>query len=675
MPQSPLTPRERLEQLKQQISEHNHRYYVLDAPEVPDAEYDRLMLELQAIEALHPDWITPDSPSQRVGAAPLLAFEPVTHFRPMLSLDNVFNGDDFIAFDKRIRDRLGSDEEIEYACEPKYDGIAVSLVYVDGQLQRGATRGDGSVGENITQNVRTIRSIPLSLRGSDHPQTLEVRGEIYISKAGFEQLNQRAREEGGKGFVNPRNAAAGSLRQLDSSITRTRPLQMCAYGVGLVEGATLPPRHTEILEQLREWGFAISPEVRAVQGPQACLAAYEALAQKRLQLPFDIDGVVFKVNSLALQDRLGFVAKAPRWAIAHKFPAQEEMTVLKDVEFQVGRTGTITPVARLEPIFVGGVTVSNATLHNRDEIERLGVMIGDTVVIRRAGDVIPKVVSVVLSRRPRDAKEIVFPSTCPVCHAEVITADGEAAVRCTGGLICEAQRKEAIKHFAGRQAMDIDGLGDKLVELLVDEGLIQGIDDLYGLNQEDVAKLERMGAKSAQNLIEAIAKSKTTTLPKFLFALGIREVGQATAAALATHFQTLEAIMEASEADLLAVDDVGPVVAGYVQSFFAEPRNREVVEKLLAAGVHWPVMLGASNKDHPLAGQTFVLTGNLESMSREEAKDRLMKFGVKVAGSVSKKTACVVAGAGAGSKLSKAQSLGIEILDEQQFLALLGRFE
>lgn len=661
----------RLESLKQAIHEHNHRYYVLDAPEVPDAEYDRLMVELQQLEAAHPEWVTMDSPTQRVGAPPLTVFAAAIHAQPMLSLDNVFDAESFIAFDKRIRERLRRVDEIEYACEPKYDGIAVSLLYRDGFLERGATRGDGTVGENITQNVRTIKSIPLRLQGDNLPSLLEVRGEIYMPKEGFEQLNKAAQLDGAKGFVNPRNAAAGSLRQLDSGITAKRPLMMCAYGTGVIEGGELPKRHSDVLAQLATWGFVVSKEVAAVVGIAAAQTYYDQLAEKRASLSYDIDGVVFKVNDSALQQQLGFVARAPRWAIAYKFPAQEEMTVLRDVEFQVGRTGAITPVARLQPVFVGGVTVSNASLHNSDEIERLGVKIGDTVIIRRAGDVIPQIVSVVVTKRPSDATNIEFPIHCPVCHSDAVRVEGEAALRCTGGLVCPAQRKEAIKHYASRQAMDIDGLGDKLVEALVEKELIHGLEDLYTLTVDQISSLERMGPKSAQNLIDALEQSKRTTLARFLLALGIREVGQATANTLANHFGSLEKIIAATESELQAVTDIGPIVAQHIADFFAQERNRQVIEALRRHGVNWPNVEVIAAEELPLNGKTYVLTGNLESMTRDEAKQKLQALGAKVSGSVSSKTDCVIAGPGAGSKLGKAESLGIEVMDEARFLTFL----
>jgi DNA ligase (NAD+) len=666
----------RAEELRHQITQHNYQYYVLDTPEVPDAEYDRLMRELQELETEFPALVTPDSPTQRVGAAPLKAFASVRHEVPMLSLDNAFDAQEFRAFDKRVRDRLKTSDPIEYICEPKYDGIAVNLLYENGQLVRAATRGDGTVGEDITQNVRTLHSVPLKLRGApgEHPARLEVRGEIYMSKRGFEKLNQKTREQGEKGFVNPRNAAAGSLRQLDSAITAQRPLTLCAYGVGLIEGGELPDRHSDMLDLLGRWGFLTSDETTVAVGADACLAFYQRMGERRAQLSYDIDGIVFKVNSFTLQQALGFVSRAPRWAIAHKFPAQEEMTVLNDVEYQVGRTGAVTPVARLEPVFVGGVTVSNATLHNQDEIQRLGVMIGDTVVVRRAGDVIPQIVSVVQTKRPKDARSIVFPDSCPVCGSPVEKVGEEAVMRCSGGLICPAQRKEAIKHFASRHAMDIEGLGDKLVEQLVDRGLVHSVADLYALTAEQSAGLERMGKKSADNLIQALENSKNTTLPRFVYALGIREVGQVTAANLAQEFGDIDSLAAADVDRLQQVSDVGPVVAHFVAEFFAQEDNRRVIQALLEAGVNWPREAKRDVSALPLAGQTFVLTGTLESMTRDQAKEQLQALGVKVSGSVSAKTDCVVAGPGAGSKLAKAESLGIEVWDEAQLVEQLEKY-
>lgn len=660
------------ESLREQLDEWNYQYYVLDQPTVPDAEYDRLMRRLQELEAAHPELVRPDSPSQRVGGAALSQFSQVSHEVPMLSLDNAFDAQDMRDFNRRLLDRLGStDTELEFACEPKLDGIAVSLLYQSGVLQRGATRGDGSTGEDITHNVRTIPSIPLRLRGTGFPDRLEVRGEIYMPRAGFDQLNTRARERGEKTFVNPRNAAAGSLRQLDAKVTAGRPLEMCCYNVGLVDGGNLPARHADVLLRLSDWGLRINSESRVVHGIDACDAYYEDLASRREALPYDIDGIVFKVNDLALQERLGFVSRAPRWAIARKFPAQEEMTRLLDVEFQVGRTGAITPVARLEPVFVGGVTVSNATLHNSDEIERLGVQVGDTVIVRRAGDVIPQVASVVLARRPEDARSVDFPTSCPVCGSPVEREPDEAVLRCMGGLVCAAQQKAAIKHFSSRRAMDVDGLGDKLVEQLVDEGLLKNVAGLYSLSRDQLLGLERMGEKSADNLLLALEKSKNTTLPRFVFALGIREVGEATALSLARHFGSWEAMASATEEQLLQVDDVGPVVADHLVQFFDSASSMEVVSALRTAGVHWPDLEVTRPEDLPLAGQTWVVTGKLEQLGRNEAKALLQDLGAKVAGSVSARTTCVVAGPGAGSKLGKATELGVEVLGEEAFLVLL----
>jgi DNA ligase (NAD+) len=661
------------EQLKDELNQHNHRYYVLDDPSVPDSEYDRGMRRLQDIEQQHPELLSDDSPSQRVGGAALPSFSQVSHDVPMLSLDNAFSEEDLEAFDRRISDRLNykDDQRIDYICEPKLDGVAVSLLYRNGLLVRGATRGDGKVGEDITANVRTINSIPLKLTGAGIPELLEVRGEIYLPRSGFDKINAAATAKGDKPFVNPRNAAAGSLRQLDSKITASRPLEMCAYSVGQFKGGQTPDSHLNMLNALGGWGFKINTYVEAVQGIAACEAYYDRMEKRRDNLGYDIDGIVYKVNNLALQQRLGFVAKAPRWAIARKFPAQEELTQLLDVEFQVGRTGALTPVARLAPVFVGGVTVSNATLHNGDEIARLGICIGDTVIIRRAGDVIPKVAGVVLDRRPENAQPIVFPENCPVCQSSVRRVEGEAVARCSGGLFCGAQSKEAIKHFASRKAMDIDGLGDKLVELLVDRGLIYSPADLYELSAAKIADLERMGEKSAQNLIDSIAVSRQTTLGKFLFALGIREVGEATGQTLARNFGSLEAIIEADQDALLEVDDIGPVVAYYIRDFFRNPDNLAIISALRESGVSWDDIDISAQDSQPLKGQTLVLTGGMEIMSRAEAKDRLQELGAKVAGSVSAKTSQVVSGPGAGSKLTKAQSLDIPVFDEEQFLAFL----
>jgi len=627
-----------------------------------------LLRELQALEQAHPELISDDSPTRRVGAEPLSAFGEVRHEVPMLSLDNTFDDDELGEFDRRVCERLDM-ESVDYVAEPKLDGLAVSLLYEDGVLKRGATRGDGSSGEDITLNVRTIQSIPLRLLGSGYPQRLEVRGEVFISHEGFRKLNEHALEQGQKLFVNPRNAAAGSLRQLDPKITAQRPLEIYCYGTGLVEKGDLADRHSDILQQLRTWGLRVYPGIERVSGLQGCINYYRSLEQQRSSLPFDIDGVVFKVDRLDLQQRLGFVARAPRWAIARKFPAQEELTQVLDINVQVGRTGAITPVARLAPVFVGGVTVTNATLHNEDEVRRKDVHVGDTVIIRRAGDVIPEIVSVILERRTDDAKAFVMPTSCPVCGSDIERLEGEVVARCTGGLYCEAQRKEAIKHFASRRAMDIEGLGDKLVEQLVDQELIKDIAGLYDLSVEELAGLERMGEKSAQNLVAALEKSKHTTLDRFLYALGIREVGDATARTLAREFGRLEALVDATEERLEKVRDIGPVVASHIVQFFRQAHNREVIERLVAAGISWPDVEPAEHE--PLEGNTYVLTGTLSGITRDEAKQKLQALGAKVSGSVSKKTTAVIAGEKAGSKLAKAEELGVKVLSEQDLLELL----
>ena len=662
---------ERAEELRRQIEYHNYRYYVLDDPEIPDAEYDRLMRELEALEAAHPEIITPNSPTQRVGAKPRDGFREVRHDVPMLSLNNCFSEEELRAFDRRVREGLGVESAVEYAAEPKLDGLAISLVYEDGELVLGATRGDGYTGEDVTANVRTIDSIPLRLLGDDIPKRLDVRGEVVMPIAGFRALNEAARKKGEKEFANPRNAAAGSLRQLDPAVTARRPLEMYCYAIGRAEGVELAATHVGQLEQLRGWGLRVSREVRLVEGVDGCLDYYRRMGEKRDSLPFEIDGVVYKVNRIDWQERLGYVSRAPRWAIAHKFPAHEEMTQVLDVEFQVGRTGALTPVARLKPVFVGGVTVSNATLHNMDEVERKDVRIRDWVIVRRAGDVIPEIVSVVLSKRPPDARKVVLPKTCPVCGSAVVRIEGEAVARCTGGLYCPAQRREAIKHFASRKAMDIEGLGDKLVEQLIDRGLVEHVDDLYRLTVDDLVKLERMGPKSAQNLIDALEKSKQTTLARFIYALGIREVGEATARALAAHFRSLDRLREASIEELEAVPDIGPVVAKHIHTFFRQPHNLEVIDNLLKAGIRWEEPEAPESEAQPLAGMTFVLTGALESMTREEAGEKLMALGARVSGSVSKKTTAVIVGDKPGSKLAKAEKLGVPVLDEQGLLALL----
>lgn len=662
----------RIAELCEQLNHHSYQYYVLDDPEIPDAEYDRLYRELQQLEAEYPQFISHESPTQRVGEQPLSEFSQVKHELPMLSLDNVFSVEELEAFNKRIMQRLDSEDILEFAAEPKLDGLAVSLLYKEGKLVRAGTRGDGSTGEDITQNIRTIPSIPLKLLGHSYPELLEVRGEVFMPRVGFERLNQQARDRGDKVFVNPRNAAAGSLRQLDPKITASRPLAMYCYAVGKVEGmAQIPDRHSDLLDLLLDWGLPLCRDRTVVQGIEGCLEYYQQMSEQRSRLPYEIDGIVYKVNRLDLQKELGFVSRAPRWAIAHKFPAQEEMTRINDIEFQVGRTGALTPVARLEPVFVGGVTVSNATLHNMDEVRRKDVRIGDQVIVRRAGDVIPEVVRVVPGSRQAKVKAVQLPSQCPICGSDVVQQEGEAVARCSGGLYCQAQRKESIKHFASRKAMDVDGLGDKLVEQLVDEQLIDHVDDLYHLSVEQLAGLERMGQKSAQNLVDALENSKTTQLGRFIYALGIREVGEATAQNLARHYGALEPLMAANEESLQSVIDVGPIVAAHVHRFFRQPHNREVIAKLRAAGIHWQDLEVRDMAEQSLAGQTFVLTGTLMTMTRDEAKQALMAKGAKVAGSVSKKTDYVVVGDSPGSKASKAEQLGVKIIGETELQALL----
>ncbi|EGQ8671629.1 NAD-dependent DNA ligase LigA [Vibrio cholerae] len=663
---------QRLTELRKTLHEHGVRYYVEDAPSIPDAEYDRLMRELLELEAAHPELMSSDSPSLRVGGRPLDAFESVVHEIPMLSLDNAFDDSELDSFYRRMTDRIPAVQHSAFCCEPKLDGLAVSLLYENGVLTRAATRGDGTTGENITENVRTIKSIPLRLQGADFPTRLEVRGEVFMPKAGFEALNARALKKGEKQFVNPRNAAAGSLRQLDSKITAQRPLAFYAYSVGVIEGGELATSHYQRFLQLKGWGLPICPETKLVTSLAEVKAFYQDILQRRQSLAYEIDGVVIKVDDIQLQERLGFVARAPRWAIAYKFPAQEELTLLNDVEFQVGRTGAITPVAKLEPVFVGGVTVSNATLHNADEIERLGVMVGDTVVIRRAGDVIPQIVSVVLERRPENAKSIVFPTRCPVCQSDVERVEGEAVARCSGGLICQAQRKEALKHFVSRKAMDVEGLGDKVIEQLVDREMVSTPADLFRLRAGELTILERMGPKSAQNVIDALNKAKQTTLPKFLYALGIREVGEATALNLAKHFLSLEAIQQASLEQFIEVPDVGVVVASHLQAFFAQDRNQQVINELLEQGITWPALTAAPVAvDSALAGKIVVLTGSFTQLSRNDAKAALQALGAKVTGSVSKNTDIVFAGEAAGSKLAKATELGIQVFDEQALIEFL----
>jgi len=671
---APQSAKKKAEQLREEIRHHNYRYHVLDDPEIPDAEYDRLVRELQSVEAEFPGLITDDSPTQRVGAAPIEAFGTVEHRLPMLSLENAFSEDELRDFHRRVTDRLemAVDAELEYAAEPKLDGAAVSLLYESGKLVRGATRGDGTRGEDITHNVRTIDAVPLRLIGQGQPALLEVRGEVFMPRAGFAAYNEQALKRGDNLFVTPRNAAAGSLRQLDPRLTADRPLDIYVYSVGVIEDGTLPQRHSDVLDRLQEWGFKVCPERAVVEGIDGCLDYYASIGARRDSLPYDIDGVVYKVNRLDFQRELGFVSKAPRWAIAHKFPAQEELTVVRAIEFQVGRTGAVTPVARLEPVFVGGVTVSNATLHNMDELHRKDVRVGDTVIVRRAGDVIPEVVKVVGNRRPKGTTPIKAPERCPVCDSAVTRESDEAVLRCTGGLYCAAQRAESLKHFVSRRALDIDGFGGKLVEQLVTIDRLKTPADIYNLMREELVSLERMGEKSADNLLAAIAASKYTSLPRFLFALGIREVGEATAAQLASHFGNLAAIMAADEEGLKAVPDVGPVVAARIRAFFDEEHNRDVISRLIEAGVTWPE--GEPVKpasDGALVGKVFVLTGTLTNMTRNEAKDRIQAAGGKVTGSVSAKTDFVVAGDKAGSKLTKAQTLGVTVLNEVELEKML----
>ena len=679
----------RLAQLKRELEQYNYSYYVLDLPTITDGEWDRLFHELLALEMQHPELLTQDSPTQRVGGKPLDAFDKVTHRVPMLSLGNAFNFADIKNFDRRCREGLDlGDAEIEYACEPKFDGLAISLTYVDGVFVQGATRGDGAVGEGVTENLKTIRSIPLALPEQYRQALLEVRGEVLMLRRDFDKLNDRQAAKNEKLFVNPRNAAAGSLRQLDSKLTAARPLTFFAYGIGAVEGAAVPSTHSALMDWLESMRFPVARQRSIVQGVAGLRDFYQRVGEARAALPYDIDGVVYKVNRFDQQQTLGFVSRAPRFAIAHKFPAEEATTVLLGIDVQVGRTGAITPVARLQPVFVGGTTVSNATLHNEEEIRRKDLRIGDTVVVRRAGDVIPEVAAVIIEKRPATAPAFVMPSRCPECDSAILKLEGEVIARCTGGLICPAQRKQALLHYAQRRAVDIEGLGDKLVDQMVEADVIHTPADLYRLGIAALSNLERMAEKSATNLLASIEKSKNTTLPKFLFGLGIRHVGEATAKDLAKYFGNLDAIMDANVEQLLEVHDVGPVVAQSIRQFFDEPHNREVVDQLRACKVTWPETLiehgralrgenapvGNADGDlDPFNGKTFVLTGTLEAMSRDEAKDRLEALGAKVSGSVSKKTDFVIAGAEAGSKLDRAVELGVAVLDEAEFLALLAR--
>ena len=669
----------RVAELRAQIAHHDERYYVLDEPEIPDAEYDKLMIELRALEAEYPDLITPESPTQHVSGAPSEEFGEVVHKVPMLSLDNAFSEEDVQGFDRRIHERLGVEGDLDYWAEPKLDGLAVTVIYRHGKLAQAATRGDGARGEDVTANVRKIRSVPHALHGKT-PEVLEVRGEVFMPLKGFERMNRLARESGEKVFVNPRNAAAGSLRVLDPSITAKRPLQLYFYSLGTVEGGSVPDKQSELLKAFKGWGLPICPDAKLVHGVGGLLAYYSDMGARRKALPYQIDGVVYKLDRRADQERLGFVSRAPRWAIAHKFPAEEALTVVRDITFQVGRTGVLTPVARLEPVFVSGVTVSNVTLHNMGEVYRKDVRVGDTVVVRRAGDVIPEIVRALHERRPPGWEDnpklmpvVELPPTCPVCGSKVVQDEDEAAARCTGGFTCRAQRQEAIRHFASRRALDIEGFGDKLVEQLVEKDWIKSPADIYTLTREQLAGLERMGEKSAANLIEAVEKSKHTTLPRLLYGLGIPQVGEATALALAQNFGKLADLLAADAARIQQVPDVGPIVAALVAAFVSSPQHRDVIERLQKLGVTWPDVepLPTVASEDTLVGQTFVVTGTLESMSRDEAQEALIALGAKVSKSVSKKTSYVVAGAEPGSKLQKAEELGVPVLDETGFLELL----
>jgi DNA ligase (NAD+) len=667
---APASPQNEIERLIEQIRQWDYQYYVLDDPTVPDSEYDRVFRALQALEQAHPALISKDSPTQRVGGLPLKTFSSITHRVPMLSLNNALDEEEAIAFDRRVREGLGL-TDVEYAVEPKFDGLAITLTYEHGVFVQGATRGDGFTGEDVTANLRTIRALPMRLNTPNPPALFEVRGEVLMLKQDFERLNQAQEARGDKRFANPRNAAAGSLRQLDPNITANRPLTFFAYGLGAVDGMPVPPTHSAVMDLLATFRLPVARERSTVSGLQGLLDYYNAIGTKRQSLPYDIDGVVYKVNHLRQQEELGFVSRAPRWAIAHKFPAQEALTEVLDITVQVGRTGAITPVARLKPVFVGGVTVTNATLHNEDEVRRKDVHIGDTVSVRRAGDVIPEVVNVVAERRPSDARAFVMPSACPICGSHIVRLQDEAVARCSGGLFCPAQRKQAILHFASRRAMDVEGLGDKLVDQLVDNSLVHTLSDIYRLDMTTLSGLERMAEKSAQNILDALEKSKSTTLARFIYALGIRNVGEATAKDLARHFGNLQHLQSADIEQLLEVSDVGPIVAESIRDFFSEQHNREVIAQLIDAGVHWQDTEGRGTTTGHLSGKTLVLTGTLPTMSRDKAKELIEAAGGKVSGSVSKKTDYVVAGAEAGNKLDKAQELGVPILDEAGLLVLL----
>ncbi|MEM8844346.1 MAG: NAD-dependent DNA ligase LigA [Pseudomonadota bacterium] len=663
-----------LQAIRLKIRKYDYQYYVMDDPTVPDAEYDRLMRELIEIESQNPELITEDSPTQRVSGSPLESFKQVKHEMPMLSLSNVFSKDELAAFDKRVKDRLRDTTQITYNAEPKLDGLAVSLIYKNGTLVQAATRGDGTTGEDITENVRTIKTVPLQLMGKKLPKILEVRGEVFMSLEGFKLMNEIAHKNEQKEFVNPRNAAAGSLRQLDPRLTAQRPLEMFSYGVGIVEGITLANSHHQVLQQFKDWGLRVCPLIKQVKGVEGCWQFYQTMLNMREKLDYEIDGIVYKVDRIDLQTELGFVSRAPRWATAHKFPAQEEITCVNDVEFQVGRTGAITPVAKLEPVFVGGVTVSNATLHNMDEVERKDVRVGDTVIVRRAGDVIPEVLKVVIERRPKGTRKVKLPMICPECDSEISRPEGEAVARCVAGFICPAQRKGALKHFASRNAMDIEGLGDKLIDQLIENNLVKQLDDLYRLDEDVIAGLDRMGSKSAQNLLLAIENSKSTELARFIYALGIREVGEATALALADHFQySLEAIMNADAESLQTVPDVGPIVADHIEKYFKQTQNRQLITCLCnEVGINWSdSSLSGKTINNTLEGKVYVLTGTMESMSRDQASQKIRALGGKVSSSISKNTTALIAGGKAGSKMQKAVKLGVSILSEQEFLGLI----
>ncbi len=664
----------KIAELCDRLNEYSHQYHVLDEPSIADAQYDALFRELQSLEEQHPDLARSDSPTLRVGAPPLDGFEQVTHEVAMLSLNNAFSFDELKDFDRRVRDRLEYDEDstVSYMAEPKLDGLAISLRYENGLFVQGATRGDGSTGENVTENLRTISMIPLRLRTNNPPAVLEARGEIFMDTRSFNDVNKAQEKAGQKLFVNPRNAAAGTLRQLDSRKTARRRLSIYVYALGALQGAEVPESQEATFSWLADLGFPVNPEVKICKGPSACYRYYEAILKRRAKLSYDIDGIVFKVNDYQQQKELGFVSRAPRWAIAQKFPAEEAETTLIDVEFQVGRTGALTPVARLEPVFVGGVTVSNATLHNMDEIERKDVRPGDTVIVRRAGDVIPEVARTVMAKRKKGARKVAMPKTCPVCDSAIVRTEDDVVARCSGGMVCDAQRREGIKHFAARRAMDIDGLGDKLVEQLFDAGLIRNAADLYALDVEQLVTLPRMGEKSATNLVTSLQASKETTLARFIFALGIREVGETSAASLAQHFGSLEALVSADEDALVAVDDIGPVASSSILTFFSNDDNLLVVDALVQHGVNFPVA-EKTELEPVLEGNTYVLTGTLSDMTRDEAKAKLQQLGAKVSGSVSKKTTAVIAGASPGSKVTKAESLGVDVFDEAALKALLGQ--